>query len=251
MTRLLVSVRDVSEAQTALAAGADLIDIKEPRHGSLGRADEVAMQAIVGAVAGRVPVSAAFGELLDWNPADTLPGDTMAGLDFAKVGLAGCAAVSDWFDRWQAFDRQLPDQVGRVAVIYADATAGAPAASEILSRAGQLNCAAVLIDTFDKRRGPLPVHWTLPQIQSLVLEIQSLGMWAVLAGGLTESAIEQLLPLAPDLFAVRSAVCVAAERSGAVSFGPIQRLSEMLRPADPGPKSMLVPPRRSPVRVFA
>src|SRR5262249_6225382 len=47
MPRLLVSVRDVREAEAALAGGADLIDIKEPAHGPLGRADDAVIEFIV------------------------------------------------------------------------------------------------------------------------------------------------------------------------------------------------------------
>ena len=36
LPKLLVSVRDVSEAEAALAGGADWIDLKEPQAGSLG-----------------------------------------------------------------------------------------------------------------------------------------------------------------------------------------------------------------------
>ena len=36
MTRLLVSVRSAEEAEIALAGGADVIDVKEPRRGALG-----------------------------------------------------------------------------------------------------------------------------------------------------------------------------------------------------------------------
>ena len=38
MTGLLVSVRSASEARVALAAGVDVIDVKEPNRGSLGAA---------------------------------------------------------------------------------------------------------------------------------------------------------------------------------------------------------------------
>ena len=65
MTRLLVSVRSADEARTALAAGVDLIDVKEPARGSLGAASPGVVADVVGAVAGRVPVSAALGELFE------------------------------------------------------------------------------------------------------------------------------------------------------------------------------------------
>ena len=61
--RLLVSVRDAAEAEAALAGGADLIDVKEPSRGPLGRADAGVIRYVVKAVGGRAPVSAALGEL--------------------------------------------------------------------------------------------------------------------------------------------------------------------------------------------
>jgi uncharacterized protein (UPF0264 family) len=65
--KLLVSVRSMEEAQAALEGGADLIDIKEPNRGPLGKARDSVIAAIVEVVAGRRPVSAAMGELCDAN----------------------------------------------------------------------------------------------------------------------------------------------------------------------------------------
>src|SRR5947208_3448859 len=92
MTDLLVSVRSVAEAETVLGAGAALIDVKEPARGSLGRADDETVAAIVRRVTGRRLVSAALGELLDGS---SLP--SLEGLQFVKWGLAGCAQ-RDWQD---------------------------------------------------------------------------------------------------------------------------------------------------------
>jgi len=64
--KLLVSVRDAAEARAALVGGADLIDVKEPSRGSLGRAEADTIAAVAHAVGGRTPVSAALGELRDW-----------------------------------------------------------------------------------------------------------------------------------------------------------------------------------------
>src|ERR1700678_3944537 len=82
---LLVSVRAVEEAAAALAGGADLIDVKEPNRGSLGRADDAVIAAVVAIVAGRRPVSAAMGELRDRGP--PFPGPELA---YQKWGLSGC-----------------------------------------------------------------------------------------------------------------------------------------------------------------
>src|SRR3712207_4897772 len=61
--QLLVSVRSAEEAEAALAGGADLIDVKEPRGGSLGRAEDWVLAGVLRRVSGRRPVSAAMGGL--------------------------------------------------------------------------------------------------------------------------------------------------------------------------------------------
>ena len=77
------------EAEAALDGGAELIDVKEPKNGPMGRADDSIIQSIVQTIAGRAPLSAACGELRP-EP-QSLPG----GLEFAKFGLAGWAD-GDW-----------------------------------------------------------------------------------------------------------------------------------------------------------
>ena len=64
MTGLLISVRSAREAEIALCGGADLIDVKEPARGSLGRAKGSVIRDVVLRIAGQVPVSAALGELV-------------------------------------------------------------------------------------------------------------------------------------------------------------------------------------------
>jgi uncharacterized protein (UPF0264 family) len=63
--QLLVSVRSAAEAEAALEGGADVIDVKEPSRGSLGRADDDVIAEVVSTVAGRRTVTAAMGELVD------------------------------------------------------------------------------------------------------------------------------------------------------------------------------------------
>src|SRR4051794_5815895 len=97
MTRLLVSVRNKQEAALALAAGVDLIDIKEPRAGALGAADVRTIEDIVDLVNGRAPLSAALGELT--QPL-RLPARLARELRYLKLGLAGAARKPDWRKLW-------------------------------------------------------------------------------------------------------------------------------------------------------
>ncbi len=206
MTRLLVSVRDIDEARLAMEAGVDLIDLKEPSRGPLGSVTPDVVQAVLELVAGRLPISAALGELTDWNPnvAATLP----AGLAFAKLGLAGCALLDDWPQRWEAALARLPPWVASVAVVYADRrTAGAPHSMEVLDHAVRLGCRAVLVDTFGKSGPGLVDCWSPAKIERFVARVQQAGLWAVLAGSVGLPHLPQVLATNPNWVAIRGAVC--------------------------------------------
>lgn len=223
MTRLLVSVRDPQEARVALAAGADLIDIKEPSLGSLGRASDEVIAAVLREVAGRRPVSIALGELRDW-----LAAPATETLSFAKLGLAGCAAFADWPVHWaQALQSVVPSRCA-VAVIYADwRAAEAPPPQDVLTAARQLGCGAVLVDTYNKRAGGLLDHWRIDEVRQLIAEARAAGMLAVIAGSLNADTVPQIAPLLPDYVAVRGAVCRGG-RDGPLDGRMIEGLREHL-----------------------
>ena len=152
MIGLLVSVRNVEEAAAALGGGAAIIDVKEPARGALGSADLETIGSVAQLVAGRVPLSAALGELLD--PRITAAGSLPPGVKYVKLGLAGCALDPDWQSKWQAAVAELDPVTSCVAVAYADwQRARAPAPRQVLEAARAMDCSAVLLDTFDKSSG--------------------------------------------------------------------------------------------------
>jgi (5-formylfuran-3-yl)methyl phosphate synthase len=217
MTGLLVSVRDTAEALAALRGGAALIDVKEPRHGSLGAAAPEVWRQVRDAVPPHVPCSAALGELPDVSPRQARHWRAgLAGYQFAKLGLSDCGGMSDWQCRWQALLRELPPETRPVAVIYADwHSAKAPAPDEILSAAIHCACSAILIDTFDKTQGSITAHFSPPDIQHILSSARAARLTTVLAGSLTPALARELLPQGADFMAVRGAVCQGG-RSGMV-----------------------------------
>ena len=62
LTLFLASVRDAEEAELALRAGADIVDLKDPEQGALGALTPDTIAACVKQVAGRAPVSATIGD---------------------------------------------------------------------------------------------------------------------------------------------------------------------------------------------
>jgi uncharacterized protein (UPF0264 family) len=225
MTRLLISVRSAEEAQLALAGGADLIDVKEPNRGSLGAADSSAIESVVRAVAGRVSVSAALGELLAGHRLDARLADR---LQYAKFGLAGCIDEPGWIARWKQAIAELPEGIRPVAVAYADwKSARAPDPRQVLECAQAFACAAVLIDTCDKSQGSLLEHWALADLGRYVAAVRQAGLSCVIAGGLGLAEIAELLPLAPDYIAVRGAAC-RGDRTGRLDIARVGHLAAVV-----------------------
>jgi (5-formylfuran-3-yl)methyl phosphate synthase len=228
MAQLLVSVRSLDEAHSALLGGAGLIDMKEPSRGSLGRVSPEIMQDIVDFVAGRATLSAAMGELLE---NDERP--RVRGLSYAKWGLAGCSRVKDWRRRLKAFAQQL--QVGTpgcelVVVAYADwQQAGAPTPEQICEVACSSGFHAFLIDTWRKDNKTLLDWLPVSKVADLVNDCRSAGVATALAGRLGAREIGLLHASMPDWFAVRSAVCRKGLRERAVEQSAVRELAEMLK----------------------
>jgi (5-formylfuran-3-yl)methyl phosphate synthase len=221
MTQLLVSVRDPAEARRALAAGAALIDVKEPARGALAAAEPSAIAAVIAEVAGRVPVSAALGELADNPPVDNL---LLPGLSFAKLGLAGCGRWADWPAHWEAALARFPGSIAAVAVAYADwRDANAPSPADVLRHASRLGCRAALVDTFDKSGGGLFDRWSLAEVERFVSAAHEARLLVVLGGSLDQKSIPAAAALRPDYIAVRGAAC-RGSRHGPIDEQNVRRL---------------------------
>lgn len=222
---LLVSVRDAAEAVQALAGGADVIDVKEPRRGALGPASPETWSEVVATVGGRRPVSVALGELL-WDDVEDRAAEAV-GVQFAKIGLHDCQGT-DWVARWQAAWSALPRGVERVAVAYADwKAAKAPRPDEVVAAAGPAGCRWLLVDTYFKSMGDL-LTWLPPaDLAAFVERAQQAGLAVVLGGSLSASTIPQILPLGPRWIAVRGAACPGG-RLTSVSADSIRELRRLL-----------------------
>lgn len=225
MTRLLVSVRSAQEAETALHGGAALIDVKEPKHGSLGRAGDEVIAAVVRIVAGRRPVSAALGELADSPDMPVEPS-----LAYVKWGLA--AAQEDWRSQLGGALRRLVEHQPSsraVAVAYADwRRADAPTPEDVCTFAVEHSVGAFLLDTWKKDSSTLLDWLPLGEIERLRERCHARGVPIALAGSLGAREIGQLLPLRPDWFAVRGAACRGRRRTAMIDEGKVRGLVALL-----------------------
>lgn len=223
LSGLLVSVRNAVEAGQALEGGATLIDVKEPASGSLGAAAPATWDQVAQIVAGQRPLSAALGELRDWNEA--LPSGDYSYLKWGLSNLSGTELrrrLADAFGLVQEAG-QIP-----VAVAYADWNqAQCPHPLEIVELGASLGAPILLVDTWVKDGKSLLEHLDLEQLAQLRQRATGIGMQMALAGSLTRAKIETLLRLHPDWFAVRGAVCPEG-RDRALDTEKVRELAQWL-----------------------
>jgi uncharacterized protein (UPF0264 family) len=229
VTKLLVSVRSVAEAEAALRGGADWIDLKEPTNGPLGAVDADVARTIVDSVRGRAKVSAAAGELLDWSTAGARKLLQIEDISQLKLGLSACRD-RNWRDAWLTAQREIA-AAGKelVSVIYADDFAAhSPAPAEVAALAIDAQCRWLLIDTFDKGSGTLLECLAVAELSAMFQRVRRHGVTTAAAGRLTSAAIAELPLDSVDVVAVRSAAC-GGDRAGTVCASHVAALRQQLQ----------------------
>jgi uncharacterized protein (UPF0264 family) len=248
MTQLLVSVRSAIEAIAAMAGGADIVDVKEPHRGSLGCASPnviFEVSTAVGSHPGHPPLSIALGELYEWDcdSRDELCRTIdVTAPRFLKIGLAGTqsgsiqnvtaataglSATPSWFAKWQQLRSTIAAPSAWVAVAYADAEqAGSPSLHDVLSAAITTDCSVLLIDTHSKDARSLLAYLSTSELMAIRERTSRHGLKLALAGQITLANLPDVVPVHPDIIAVRGAVCDAGERTSTVSAKLVQQFRE-------------------------
>jgi (5-formylfuran-3-yl)methyl phosphate synthase len=226
MTGLLVSVRSTEEAEVALAGGADVVDVKEPRRGALGPADPDVWRGVLGVVQRRAVTSAALGELLT-DAVERVAHQTV-GLRYVKIGLAGCHGRRGWIAKWLNATCRLPRGVQAVPVAYADwPQAEAPSPSVALALAASSPARLLLIDTYQKCGGGLLDCLSLDALRRIAQHATQMRVKLALAGSLDAAAINALRALTPAYIGVRGAACYGG-RDGTIDLTRVKSLAALV-----------------------
>ncbi len=241
---LLVSVRDREEAVAAMTGGCDILAVKEPLAGALGRADWATIVAIAeAATASQIPVSAAFGELSDWlslSPA-MVAGPIRSSLNYAKLGLAQTVDLPGLAARWtsvlNALQRDCVGQQTRwVAVVYADWQAAfAPSPLAVLALVDELRArhdisfAGLLVDTYTKTDKRLLDCLSVAELATLRDAAHERQLLFAVAGRLRMEDVAKLPPIEPDIVAIRSAACADGSRMNSVQAESVARFKAELQ----------------------
>jgi uncharacterized protein (UPF0264 family) len=232
MIRLLASVRDVGEALAAAAAGADFIDLKEPRAGALGGVLPARLRDIVAALRRAhpgLPVSATIGDHAAGALAQIEAGVAAVGecgVDYVKVGVVG----GDPCARGVLLARLAAVPWPVVPVFIADRGLDFAA----IEAACRLPFPALMADTEDKRAGSLFDCVSAATLARFVGCARRAGKLVGLSGALRPQHLPQLAALAPDFAGFRGALCDGARTDG-LDPDKVRRLARALRSDAPAP----------------
>jgi (5-formylfuran-3-yl)methyl phosphate synthase len=212
--RLLVSVVSALEAERALAGGADIVDVKDPREGALGAPAPRVLSGVVRTVGGAVPVSVALGDLPDLPHTAALAarGAALSGAAYVKVGLRGVRELERAVAMMSAVADAVSDQAV-IAAAYADAAALDPPALEpvwlpaLVERTG---IAGGMVDTFLKEGRGLYGWLSEAELTDLIDRTRRAGGLFGVAGQLRRG---ELARVDADVVGVRSAVCRGGDRA--------------------------------------
>ncbi len=234
--RLLVSVRSRVEAECAINAGAEILDVKEPSLGSLGMAsidDITEIARAVEDVSGKIPLSVALGEISDWCQSSNFP-ELPHGITYAKLGMSGCVTQKNWQAEWMrvrcGFQHRSLSKLRWVAVAYADVNrARSPGIYDVLAAAADTDCAGLLIDTFAKDGRRLNDEIDETSLIEIAEACHKAGLFLALAGRLNYESLPLLVNANADVLGIRSAACQDTDRTSKIDPARIAEFKNEMR----------------------
>lgn len=224
MTGLLVSVRDLYEAEAVLRVGTDILDLKNPDEGALGRLPHEIISEVAKFADGRCVTSATIGDLA-MKPqllAEAVLEVGSAGVDIVKVGFFGGDEMASCA---HAVAEVASERFKLVAVLMADKY---PDYSLIPILAGA-GFYGVMLDTADKLSGSLTDCLSFEELDNFCKIARNHGLVTGLAGSLRESHIATLHRLQPDYLGFRGAVCESLNRNARLDASNLEKITSMLQ----------------------
>jgi len=217
--RLLVSPMNMEEAHAALAGGADILDGKNPKEGSLGANFPWVIRSVADLARGKVPVSATIGDM-EFKPGTAslaALGAASSGADYVKAGLLGVKTCDQAEEMLKAIVRAVKDLDPKKKVVasgYSDyLRVGSISPMLLPAAASEAGADVVMVDTAIKDGKPTFDFMGEKDLADFIELGHSNDLEVALAGSIGFPHLETLLRLQPDIIGVRGIVCGGDRRS--------------------------------------
>lgn len=236
--KLLISPANVKEASEAIAGGADIIDVKNPREGALGANFPWIIKQIREITPKNVQVSCALGDVPNLPGSVSLAalGAAMLGVDYVKVGLYGFKTAEEaiyLLQNVREAARSCNPKIKVAATGYADAQridALDPLQIPEISHQAQVDVA--MLDTAIKDGKNLFTFLSREQLKKFAESSHRLGLEVAFAGSLRKEDLQAVYSLGADIAGLRGAACTGSDRvMGEMKRELVRELAETIKEA--------------------
>lgn len=231
--QLLVSAINIEEAKEALKGGADILDVKNPKEGSLGASFPWIIKQISDYANNKTVVSTTIGDV-PYKPGTVslaALGSAVSGSNYVKVGLYGTRNYQEALEVMNAVVKtvkEYDDIITVVACGYADAKQiGSVLPEDIPKVAVNSNSDVAMLDTYQKDGRRLTDFLNKEELSQFTKQTHDYGLEVALAGSVNKKDIQLLEEIDCDIMGVRGCVCTGGDRNqGTINHKLVQDLKD-------------------------
>ncbi len=227
--KLLVSPINREEAIIASNGGADIVDVKNPKEGSLGANFPWVVRDVKEAVNGKQPISVAIGDF-NFKPgtaALTALGAAVAGADYIKIGLYDIQTEEQAFELLTGVVKAVKDYDPKKRVVasgYSDYERINSISPMLLPAiAARAGADVVMVDTGVKDGKSTFEFMSEEELVKFVGLGHENGLQVAVAGSLKFEDLSLLEAIGPDIIGVRGMVC-GGDRSTSIKQDLVEKL---------------------------
>ena len=229
---------DEAEALEAVAGGADIIDVKNPKEGALGASFPWVIRQIREVTPKQLEVSCTLGDLpnLPGSVALAALGAAATGVNYIKCSLYGLKTQEEAVCLMRGVVKAVRDFNYSIQIVvtgFADADrVGSVNPMLIPQITHEAGADIAMLDTAVKDGKTLLNHLKPDQLKMFVGDAHRYGLKAALAGSLKKEDLPTLCSLGVDIIGVRGAACTGGDRvNGCVTKEKVAEIVQIVQKA--------------------
>ncbi len=218
--KLLISPINPEEAIASHEGGADIVDVKNPKEGSLGANFPWIISAVKESIRSEKPISATIGDF-NFKPGTAslaALGAAVAGADYIKVGLYDVQTEEQALEMLTKITKAVKDfdpEKKVVASGYSDYERINSINPQLLPAVGaKAGVDVVMVDTGVKDGRSTFEFMDEEALTVFTAAIRDVGLMSAIAGSLVFDDIPVLKRIQPDIIGVRGMVCGGDRNDG-------------------------------------
>jgi len=221
-TKILTSIKSLTEIRLVLKKGVDVIDFKDPSNGSLGALATKQISLFLKSIPSNQLTSSTIGDIEDIKTIrEKVVMLSKTNIDFIKIGF--------FFDYTKIKIlknlKKLAKNKKIIAVLFADNKPNLNLIREIK----KIQFDGILIDTKNKKNGNLRNYLSTKKLKNFIKVSKEQNLSIGLAGSLNIKDIDPLIRLKPDYLGFRGALCMAKKRKDNISEVLLDRVISRFR----------------------